>query len=92
MSLYEEEIWDIDTQRGECHVKTKTGMMHQQARECWQPPEVKGQRCAAIWGDLAIIILSEVSTCQKEKDKYHMISLICGIYNMVQMNLSMKQK
>ena len=32
---------------------------------------------AAIWMDLEIIILSEVS--QKEKDKYHMISLICGI-------------
>ena len=27
--------------------------------------------------DLEMIILSEVS--QKEKDKYHMISLICGI-------------
>ena len=27
--------------------------------------------------DLEIIILSEVS--QTEKDKYHMISLICGI-------------
>ena len=32
---------------------------------------------AAIWMDLEIIILSEVS--QKEKDKYHMISLRCGI-------------
>ena len=31
----------------------------------------------ATWMDLEIIILSEVS--QKEKDKYHMISLICGI-------------
>ena len=29
------------------------------------------------WMQLEIIILSEVS--QKEKDKYHMISLICGI-------------
>ena len=29
------------------------------------------------WMDLEIIILSEVS--QKEIDKYHMISLICGI-------------
>ena len=29
------------------------------------------------WMDLEIIILSEVS--QTEKDKYHMISLICGI-------------
>ena len=32
---------------------------------------------AATWMDLEIIILSEVS--QKEKDKYYMISLICGI-------------
>ena len=32
---------------------------------------------AATWIDLEIIILSEVS--QTEKDKYHMISLICII-------------
>ena len=32
---------------------------------------------AATWLDLEIIILSEVS--QAEKDKYHMISVICGI-------------
>ena len=32
---------------------------------------------AATWMQLEIIILSEVS--QKEKDKYHTISLICGI-------------
>ena len=32
---------------------------------------------AATWVDLEIIILSEVS--QTEKDKYSMISLICGI-------------
>ena len=32
---------------------------------------------AATWMDLEIIILSEVS--QKEKEKYHMISLICDI-------------
>ena len=31
----------------------------------------------ATWMDLEIIIPSEVS--QTEKDKYHMISLICGI-------------
>ena len=29
------------------------------------------------WMDVQIIILSEVS--QTEKDKYHMVSLICGI-------------
>ena len=32
---------------------------------------------AATWMDLEIIILSEVS--QKEKDRYHMVSLIFGI-------------
>ena len=32
---------------------------------------------ATTWMDLGIIILSGVS--QTEKDKYHMISLICGI-------------
>ena len=32
---------------------------------------------AATWMQLETIIISEVS--QKEKDKYYMISLICGI-------------
>ena len=32
---------------------------------------------AATWMDLEIVILSEVG--QTEKEKYHMISLICGI-------------
>ena len=45
---------------------------------------------AATWMDLEIIILSEVS--QTEKDKYHMISLIFGIYTTIQMNLFTKQK
>ena len=43
---------------------------------------------AATWMDLEIIVLSEVS--QTEKDKYHMISLICGIKKMIQMNLFTK--
>ena len=33
--------------------------------------------CAAEWMELESIILSEIS--QSEKDKYRMISLICGI-------------
>ena len=33
--------------------------------------------CATTWMELETLILSEVS--QKEKDKYHMISLITGI-------------
>ena len=44
---------------------------------------------AATWMDLEIIILSEVSLT--EEDKYHMISLICGIQKMIQMNLFTKQ-
>ena len=44
---------------------------------------------AATCMGLKIIILSEVS--QTEKDKYHMISLICGIFKkMIQMNLFTK--
>ena len=46
---------------------------------------------AATSIDLESIILSEV--CQTEKDKYHMISLICGIFKkMIQMNLLTKQR
>ena len=33
--------------------------------------------CAATWMELETLILSEVS--HREKDKYHMISLISGI-------------
>ena len=32
---------------------------------------------AAAWMELETLLLSEIS--QKEKDKYHMISFICGI-------------
>jgi len=35
---------------------------------------------AATWMDLGDIILCEVS--QRNKDKYHMITLICGILKM----------
>ena len=45
---------------------------------------------AATWMDLDIIILSEVN--QTEKDKYHMISLICRVKKKTQMNLYTKQK
>ena len=45
---------------------------------------------AATWMDLEIIILSKVS--QIEKDKYHMISLICESKKIIQMNLITKQK
>ena len=40
---------------------------------------------AATWMELETLILSEVS--RKEKDKYHMISLISRIYYAALMNL-----
>ena len=45
---------------------------------------------AATWMELEILTLSAVS--QKEKDKYHMISLISGIYHTTQMNLFTEKK
>ena len=44
---------------------------------------------AATWVDLENTILSEVS--QTERDKYHMISLICGTLKIIQMNVQTKQ-
>ena len=38
--------------------------------------EIEIMPFAPTWMDLEIVILSEVKS---EKDKYHMISLICGI-------------
>ena len=50
----------------------------------------KRERNNAICSNMdATILLSEIS--QKEKDKYHMTSRTCGIQNMTQMTLSMKQ-
>ena len=34
---------------------------------------------AATWMDLEIIILSKQKVSQKEKDKFHMILLLCGM-------------
>ena len=45
---------------------------------------------AATRMDLGIIILREVS--QTEKDKYHVILLVCGIKKMIQINSFTKQK
>ena len=38
----------------------------------------------ATWIHLETVILSEVS--QRDKDKYHMISLICNVRKKIQMN------
>ena len=48
--------------------------------------------CVATWVSIEITTLSEVS--QMEKDKYHMISLIGGIWRekVIKMNLPAKPK
>ena len=45
---------------------------------------------AATWIDLEIVTLNEVN--QKQKDKYHMVALICEIQNMTQMNLQNRNR
>ena len=44
----------------------------------------------ATWMELENLILSEMS--QKDKDKYHMISVITGIQYTAQMNISTEEK
>ena len=59
----------------EAHTHTHT---HTHKMECYSA--IKKNEIMpfiATWMDLEIIILSEIS--QTEKDKYHMISLICRI-------------
>ena len=45
---------------------------------------------AATWLDLECLTLSEIS--QTEEDKYSMISHVCGISKIIQMNVHAKQK
>ena len=45
---------------------------------------------AATWMELETLLLSEMS--QKDKDKYHMRSLITGIEYPAQMNISSEKK
>ena len=45
---------------------------------------------AAVWTQLEIVTVSEVS--QKEKDKCRVTSLTCGIYSMTQMNICKRKR
>ena len=45
---------------------------------------------AATWTDLEVIRVSEAG--QTEQDKYRMIPLPCGSYNVVQVSVFMKQR
>ena len=52
-------------------------MSSQPPTECYSAMKSEIMLFAAIWMQLELITLSEVN--QKEKDKYHMISFLCGI-------------
>ena len=56
------------------HTHTHT---HAHNRSCSAIKKNKIMTFVATWMDLKIIILTEVG--QKEKDKYHITSLTCGI-------------
>ena len=47
------------------------------------------KKLQGTWMGREVVILSKVG--KKEKDKYRMTSLICGTWNLIQMNLSGKQ-
>ena len=55
----------------------KEDVVHTHTMEYYSAIKSEIKPFAATWMDLEIIILSEVR--QTEKDKYHIISLICGI-------------
>ena len=78
--------WGKKSVLGEITIKNKFKKRDEWIKNMWyihtngillRHKENKIMPFAAIWMDLEIIILSEVT--QKQKIKYHMISLICGI-------------
>ena len=58
-------------------IKDKEDVVHRYNRIVLSHKKNKIMPIAATWMQLEVIIVNEVS--QKEKDKHHMISLICGI-------------
>ena len=62
---------------------------NKEGRAAWRCP-LRACGHIAIWMDLEIIILSEIS--QTELNKYLMISLVCEISNVIQMDPSTIQK
>ena len=54
-------------------------MVHYTMEYYWAVKKGEILPFATAWNDLESIMLSEIKS-QSEKDKYHMISLICVIY------------
>jgi len=66
-----------------CVIHTHNGILLSHKKEC-------SLTICNTWMELESIMLSEIS--QSEKDKYHMISLICGIKETKQMNMGKKRE
>ena len=66
-----------------------TILTHCQSFLSWLISFTALKKIQGTWMGREVIILSKVG--QKEKDKYRMTSLVCGTWNLIQMNLSGKQ-
>ena len=77
----EEKECEVRREEKECEVRKEKEkeceVRKEKEKECEVRKENKIMPFAATWIQSEIIILSEVS--QKEKDKYHMISLTFGV-------------
>ena len=77
---------DMETTWSICQQMNKEDAAHTYSGMLLRHKKQNTAICSSVDG---MIILSEIS--QKKKGKYHMISLICGIHHMTQMNFT-KQK
>ena len=76
MVVWKKDPHTLHNKRGTCHRQMNVWYIH--TVEYYSAIKQKEiMPFAATWMEKEIIILTEVS--QKEKDKYHMISLIHGI-------------
>ena len=71
------KCWSYVTWRNQGFLVDCPNHFHQELEACLSCMEYW-----ATWMDTEISVLSEVS----QKDKYHTISLVCGILNVMQMN------
>ena len=78
-------LWDLKKKSTASYLKKMWGISTMEYYSSIKKEQ--NNAIAAAWMDPGIVILSQVS--QTQKDKYHRISLMCGILK--KMNLFIKQ-